>query len=260
MPARRRAAPAPHATKTRGVVRGRRQEAVEAEGHRPRARRAAPARRSGPGGGDRSSVRSRATTRTGCRRSARRAALRSALAARHARGQARRGRRARARRAEDEAAASSARRASASTAACSSWSPTPNERVERAGAQPRRTSRCCRVAGLNVYDVLQHQHLVLTRDGARAARGAAGGGGGVNATDVVERAAHHREGHARERDRQSGRLPGATATRTRSRSGSAVETLFKVKVEKVRTADVRGKTRRVGRSHRAAGRTGRRRT
>ena len=36
--------------------------------------------------------------------------------------------------------------------------------------------------------------------------------------------------------------------------------LFKVKVEKVRTASMLGKTRRVGQSRRAAGRTGRRPT
>ena len=59
--------------------------------------------------------------------------------------------------------------------------------------------------------------------------------------------ADHREGHVRQRAGQSGRLPRRPdANKVEIRR--AVETLFKVKVEKVRTLNFLGKTRRVGRS------------
>ena len=222
----------------------RRQEAVEAEGHRPRARRQHRARRSGPAAPS-SSDRSRATTRTACRASARRSALRSALAQQLREGAADRGRQDRDRRRQDQVGRCRCCRRSA-------WSSVliviDDRRIRCSSARRAtcRPSRCCapRAPTSTTSSAIHH----LVRDAGGGRRAAREGGAMRPVYDVITLAADHREGHDRQRARQPGRLPGAAATPTRTRSSSAVETLFKVKVEKVRTANLLGKMRRVGRT------------
>jgi ribosomal protein L23 len=93
-----------------------------------------------------------------------------------------------------------------------------------------------RAAGLNVYDLLRYHHLVLTKAALERIKGA---GGGMRREYTVVEA-------------RSSRRRAPTSTRSAIRSFQvrpdankieikrAVEKLFKVKVVKVRTANVLG--------------------
>ena len=135
-PARVAARRARAATKTRALRQRRRQEAVEAEGHRPRARRAASARRCGRGGavifGPQPRDYSLPAAALGAR--APRCAPRWRPATRE--GKLARRRRARARRAEDEAHGRVPGGPRARRAACSSCSRARDEARRARGAQP----------------------------------------------------------------------------------------------------------------------------
>ena len=102
------------------------------------------------------------------------------------------------------------------------------------------------VEGLNVYDILRHDVLVLTADTAKNA-----GGQPVMTTlliqDVVKRPLiTEKNERARELARQFAFEVHRDATKIQVKQ--AVETLFKVHVLDVRTAIARGKNKRVGRS------------
>ena len=95
-----------------------------------------------------------------------------------------------------------------------------------------------RVAGLNVYDVLRHRKLLLTKAAVardrRAARAAAGGGRLVNLHDVIRRPVVTEKSNIAREERNVVTL--AVDPRANKREiRSAVETLFDVKVVDVRT-------------------------
>ena len=73
------------------------------------------------------------------------------------------------------------------------------------------------VAGLNVYDVLNYDEVLMSEPVARAIEARLTGDGAMSGRESDSLAAHHREGHGGQRGRQSGRVPGAAARRARMR-------------------------------------------
>ena len=112
-----------------------------------------------------------------------------------------------------------ARRRSASTDSVLVVIDDADERVERA-ARNLPNVKVLRVAGLNVYDVLRYHAPRRDARGARAHRGAGGGMRTHEYTTSIAAPLITEKGTLRQRDRQPGRLPRATATPTRSRSSA----------------------------------------
>ena len=149
----------------------RRQEAVEAEGHRQRAPGLDRGRRTSSAAA-RCSARSRATTRTRCRRRCKRAALALGAVAARAGEEAGHRRQVRARRPKTKTLAGIAQDAGRRAGASSSTAK-DNVNLVEVGAQPARRQGASPPEGLNVYDILNHPSLVIAagrRQGDRGAR------------------------------------------------------------------------------------------
>ena len=242
------------------------EEGLEAEGHRP----GAPGQPPGAAlGRRRLGVRapSRAATSTPCRARRKKAALRAALSLRASRA---------ASSSCSTASRTDGKTKSVAARAGGARAPQPTQGADRRrqgptstlvrGARNLAASQWLAPEGLNVYDILRHETLVLTQEALHVDHVGARSASQRRRPLMRSRAAHHqapaphREERAPPRDRWrrrgAGRGRGATprrscsrspATRTRSRSAARSQKLFKVTVTDVRTLVVRGKVKRVGR-------------
>ena len=108
--------------------------------------------------------------------------------------------------------------------------------------------------GVNVYDLLRHEHLILTKDAAtqpsqkRLQRERLRST--MRAEDIIKRPLMLTEkGNRAARGRRTSTCSRSSAARTRSQIRGAVEALWKVSVLKVHTLDRARRKRRMGRGH-----------
>ncbi len=138
-------------------------------------------------------------------------------------------------------------------APCSS-TPTRNENL-RLSARNLENHQYLPPEGVNVYDLLRHEHLVLSKDAAAALDASAAASERLRTVMQTREhhqapAAPHGEGeHALRETQQQVRVRGRLVAPTRSRSERPSRASSKSRVTDVRTMIVRGRMRRMGRGH-----------
>ena len=225
-------APGTHKTKIRSRGLRLRQEALQAEGDRPRARRAAAARRSTA-----TAARSHGPVprsyAQGVSVGEKKNALKAVLSRRRRGGAASSSStRSTSTSAQDQGPQGRGRRRSASRARRSSWTRADNENFAARLAQRRRAGSSSIRSRVNAYDVLDATAtVVLSKHGAVARRQDAGRLSDGSAADHPP-APDHREGHADRRKAPTRSASRWTATANKIEIRRAVEKLFGVKVRR----------------------------